>query len=270
MGIGWNWLYDPMGIGGAVANGVSGHGDDISGVLTGGGSYDYKAQKEANDVNVGMAREQMQFQERMSNSAYQRGMMDMEKAGLNPMLAFSQGGASSPSGAMAQVSPASKGRIVKGTADAIEQAFGAATGSAKSWNDINNVKADTNLKETANDEKKVNMENTAADTALKVIQAKTEAHRRDKERFSAKSAEADAKVSARHGEIAAAREATDKQLAVFDAWLERIEQAGGAVGNAVRALFHGGKGAGSYHRGRANGYTEGYERGTRAGSAVQR
>lgn len=42
------------------------------------------------------------FQERMSNTSYQRAMEDMRKAGLNPMLAYSQGGASVPAGSMAQ------------------------------------------------------------------------------------------------------------------------------------------------------------------------
>jgi len=69
----------------------------ISGVLG------YKAQKDTNETNINLGREQMAFQERMSGSAYQRGVEDMKKSGLNPMLAYSQGGASSPMGSMPQI-----------------------------------------------------------------------------------------------------------------------------------------------------------------------
>jgi len=46
---------------------------------------------------------QMAFQQYNSNTAYQRAMQDMQAAGLNPMLAYQQGGASTPSGASAPV-----------------------------------------------------------------------------------------------------------------------------------------------------------------------
>jgi len=75
---------DPL-LGGAIIGG----GLDILGGLFG------------NKSSAKEARKNREFQERMSNTSYQRGVEDLKAAGLNPMLAYMKGGASTPSGATA-------------------------------------------------------------------------------------------------------------------------------------------------------------------------
>jgi len=60
----------------------------------------------ANQQSAAQAKAQMDFQERMRETQYQTAVKDMQAAGLNPMLAYSQGGAGVPSGAAGQVSTA--------------------------------------------------------------------------------------------------------------------------------------------------------------------
>lgn len=66
-----------------------------SGLLTGYG------QRKTNQSIIDESQKNRDWQERMSNTSYQRAMHDMRAAGLNPMLAFMKGGASTPSGSSA-------------------------------------------------------------------------------------------------------------------------------------------------------------------------
>jgi len=66
------------------------------------GLFGFLGQKKTNVASAQQAQQQMDFQERMSNSAVQRRMADLKKAGINPILAGSKE-ASSPAGQQAPV-----------------------------------------------------------------------------------------------------------------------------------------------------------------------
>lgn len=125
-------MSDPYGIG-AMAGGL------IS------GAFAVKGQKRANKQARKEAVLNRAFQERMSSTAYRRGMQDMREAGLNPMLAFSQGGASSPMGSIAPMKNIYGGLSadismgVTSGAKAIE----ALTHKSKLKSEIENIKSNT-------------------------------------------------------------------------------------------------------------------------------
>lgn len=86
------------GIGSALSNATNIGLSAIPGV------GNYLGAREQNTANAAQSAQQMAFQETMSNTAHQREVEDLRKAGLNPMLSgMGGGGASTPSGSSAQM-----------------------------------------------------------------------------------------------------------------------------------------------------------------------
>ncbi len=116
---------------GVTAKAASGIGGALLGGLGNviGGLFGKSGQSSANAANRALARENREWQERMSNTAYQRSAADLKKAGLNRILAIGQP-SSTPAGNVATMenvnAPAQEG-ISSGISSGITAAMAKAT-----------------------------------------------------------------------------------------------------------------------------------------------
>lgn len=90
------------------------------------------------NFNADQAAQNRAFQERMRATQYQTATADMQAAGLNPMLAYSQGGAGTPTGAVGSSSAPSSAAASSTGVPAMRNRFEFASSTASQIADVSN------------------------------------------------------------------------------------------------------------------------------------
>lgn len=128
----------------------------------GGALLSNAGQSSANAAAAGQTRKQRRWSEKMSSTAYQRAVGDLRAAGLNPMLAYTQGGATTPGTSAPPVLNEAEG--FQNVGAGIMSSLQTAANVKKTAAEIDNIKADTAVK-------KVQPDNVVAQTRAAIASA---------------------------------------------------------------------------------------------------
>lgn len=205
-----------------IGNVLSAPVNFIGDVLSGGAVSNTQDIKDTNVANAQQAQKQMDFQERMANTSYQRGMEDMRQAGLNPLLAFQNGGASVPTGAAATMQSPQSGSIGAGIANTAKSVFGLSLDKQKTQAEVGNLNQSTNL-----DTQRVFTESSLA--------SKYDAEA-ERARLEAQNKAMEQPVVAAQAALDLKNIKTDAKYQGEDQLIKRVGSAAGAIGSAFKAV----------------------------------
>lgn len=175
---------------------------------------------QTNAQNIAIAREQMNFQAAMSSTAYQRAMKDMQAAGLNPMLAYSQGGASTPMGS------AIASQSARMEAAQSEEMLGKAVSSGMEMRRLQKELAATDSQVKLNDAVAATQ---AAQTKLNETNAKVAAKNAEILDTKMPAIKAQSKLEEKTAKY-------NEKAAGYDAIMNRVKQATGIVNDAASVI----------------------------------
>lgn len=137
----------------------------IAGAIIGGAALQAGGSAYANSQNRGIARANRRFQERMSNTAYQRAARDMDMAGLNRILALGSP-ASTPGGSVATMQ-----NPMQGMAQAASSAIGLKQARTRMTAEVANMESQTRLNDENSSLARAQANKTQSEDGL--IQAQT-------------------------------------------------------------------------------------------------
>jgi len=203
---------DPL-IGASLIGGV---GNMLGGLFQ--GSQQASAADRTNAFNAQQAEINRNWQTDMSNSAYQRSKRDLELAGYNPMLAVSQGGASSGGGSAASgVMPDVPDSIGRGITSALE--------TRRLAKELKAVDSQANL-------------NTASEAAARAQEQLTQSNAKKTE-LETKVIESQMPAIQERSKFDAEKNALDRKLLYLDATTKRVTDALGIPAGMFKNLLKG-------------------------------